>query len=88
MILVLGATGMLGEPASRKLIEMGNHVRMLVRNVDKARKIFGHVAEIVGGSALSRDNIRSAMAGCDAVHVGFSIKQPPRYKQGLLKKGS
>ena len=62
---------MFGKPVSRKLIEMGNQVRVLVRNVDKAQKIFRNDAEIVGGSAFTRENVRSAMAGCDAVHVSL-----------------
>jgi uncharacterized protein YbjT (DUF2867 family) len=39
-ILVLGGTGMLGQPVARRLKEDGCQVRLLVRDVEKARKLF------------------------------------------------
>jgi nucleoside-diphosphate-sugar epimerase len=39
-ILVLGGTGMLGQPVARRLKEDGYQVRLLVRDVEKARKLF------------------------------------------------
>ncbi|UCG86068.1 MAG: NmrA family NAD(P)-binding protein [Gemmatimonadota bacterium] len=71
-ILVLGATGMLGQPVVRCLAEHGNHVRVLARNVDKARRMFGSSVEIVEGSALDRDSVRTAISGCHAVHISLT----------------
>ena len=51
-ILVLGATGMLGQSVTRSLAKMGNKVRVLVRNREKARQMFGNEIEIVEGNAL------------------------------------
>ena len=36
-ILVLGATGMLGQPVTHCLVDKGHRVRTLVRSVEKAR---------------------------------------------------
>jgi uncharacterized protein YbjT (DUF2867 family) len=53
-ILVLGATGMLGQSVTRSLAKMGNQVRVLVRNREKARQMFGNEIEIVKGNALNK----------------------------------
>jgi len=74
-ILVLGGTGMLGRPVVRSLIENGHTVRVLTRNVQNARNIFGSSddVEVVEGSATSRDDIRMAMeGGVYAVHVNLT----------------
>jgi uncharacterized protein YbjT (DUF2867 family) len=70
-ILILGATGMLGQPVTRCLVESGHRVRILARNLEKVRRLFGNTVEIVEGSALSKEKVRHAMAGCDAVHVNL-----------------
>ena len=70
-ILVLGATGMLGQPVTHCLVEAGNQVRVLVRNRAKAHRMFGEEIEIIVGDALNRENIQAAMAGCEAVHLNL-----------------
>jgi len=71
-ILVLGATGMLGRPVVRRLVENGHGVRALVRNVEKARQLLGDHVEVVKGSALRGDDVGAAIGGCDAVHVSLT----------------
>lgn len=70
-ILVLGATGMLGQPVAHYLAERGNRVRVLVRSREKARQMFGEEIEVIAGDALKRENIQAAMAGCEAVHLNL-----------------
>lgn len=70
-ILVLGATGMLGQPVARCLVDKGHQVRVLARSVERARQRLGDTVEIVEGNAAARDDLRRAMAGCDAVHVSL-----------------
>jgi uncharacterized protein YbjT (DUF2867 family) len=70
-ILVLGGTGMLGQPVTRCLVEGGHRVRVLARSPEKARQLFGNTLEVVEGSALDKEKVRHAMAGCDAVHVNL-----------------
>ncbi len=70
-ILILGATGMLGQPVTRSSVEMGNQVRVLVRNSEKAHQMFGDEIEIVKGNVLNRENIQVAMTECDAVHISL-----------------
>ncbi|MDX1418198.1 MAG: NAD(P)H-binding protein, partial [Candidatus Promineifilaceae bacterium] len=70
-ILVLGGTGMLGRPAVRCLQDRGHTVRILTRNVQKTRKIFGDTVEIAEGTAMSSDDLGAALAGIDAVHLNL-----------------
>jgi uncharacterized protein YbjT (DUF2867 family) len=71
-ILVLGATGMLGQPVTHALVDRGHQVRILVRSPEKAQQMFGNTVEIVEGNALNREHIQSAIAGCDAVHINLT----------------
>ena len=48
-ILVIGATGMLGEPVARQLKATGFDVRVLTRSAEKARARFGEDYEIFTG---------------------------------------
>jgi uncharacterized protein YbjT (DUF2867 family) len=63
---------MLGQPVAHCLVDKGHRVRILVRSVEKARRMFGNTVEIVEGSALNRDNIQEAMTDCDAVHINLT----------------
>jgi len=70
-ILVLGATGMLGQPVARSLHKRGHQIRILVRNIDKARRMFGNKMEIIRGDVLNRANIQTAISDCAAVHINL-----------------
>ncbi len=71
-ILVIGATGLLGRPVVDRFIASGHTVRILTRSADKAQKMFGDAVEISQGSATNIDDVRAAMAACDAVHINLS----------------
>jgi uncharacterized protein YbjT (DUF2867 family) len=68
-ILLLGATGMLGVPVARCLYEDGLQVRILARDVAKARKLFDESFEIVQGDVTDLESLEEAMADCYGVHV-------------------
>jgi uncharacterized protein YbjT (DUF2867 family) len=70
-VLVLGGTGTLGSPVVHCLAARGHEVRVLARSAEKARRMFGATAAVVEGTSLERDDIRKAMAGCDAVHISL-----------------
>ncbi len=75
-ILVIGATGMLGKPVARQLKADGFKVRLLVRNPEKAKSMLGDGYEIVKGDFEDAASLKSALAGCDGVHI--SIKGGPK----------
>jgi uncharacterized protein YbjT (DUF2867 family) len=71
-LLILGATGMLGRPVARCLVDKGHQVRILVRSAEKAVHMFGDAVEIVTGNVLNKNDVKMAMDGCEAVHVNLT----------------
>ena len=51
-ILILGGTGMLGAPVTRRLQVDGFEVRLLTRDPEKARAMFDDSYEIVAGDVI------------------------------------
>jgi NADH dehydrogenase len=76
-ILVVGGTGMLGWPVARSLREDGYQVRVLARDVDKAREMFDESFEVVQGDVTAPDTLEPALEGCQGVHisVGGAVDQ-------------
>lgn len=75
-ILVVGATGMLGEPVARQLQADGWGVRILSRTPAKAARIFGAGFEHAAGDIEQPAALERAMAGCAGVHI--NIKGGPK----------
>lgn len=71
-ILVIGATGMLGEPVARCLKEDGFRVRVMTRDTNKARKMFDESFEIVIGDIMDKNSLEKQLDGCFGVHVNLS----------------
>jgi uncharacterized protein YbjT (DUF2867 family) len=75
-ILVIGATGLLGEPVARWLQSAGFSVRVMSRQASRVRSKFAETPfEIVEGDALHRADVEKALAGCDAVHISIEHDQ-------------
>ncbi|MDD2921868.1 MAG: NAD(P)H-binding protein [Anaerolineales bacterium] len=68
-ILVIGGTGMLGKPVAQQLKADGFNVRILARNIEKAKSMLGEGHEFIKGDYEDADSLKSAMQGCDGVHV-------------------
>ncbi len=76
-ILVVGGTGMLGELVSRQLLHDGFSVRLLARNVDRARALLGPDFEYIAGDIDNSDVIERALEGCAGVHVSLRGSSDP-----------
>jgi uncharacterized protein YbjT (DUF2867 family) len=70
-ILVIGATGMLGEPVAHSLQDAGFTVRVMSRRTRSARERFPGPFEVVEGDALKRTDVDQVLPGCDAVHISI-----------------
>ncbi|MCA9231386.1 MAG: NAD(P)H-binding protein [Planctomycetales bacterium] len=71
-ILVLGATGILGQPVVQALVSQGHPVRALVRSSQRASQLLGNSVECVEGNALAPMDVHRALSGCHAVHVNLT----------------
>lgn len=70
-ILVIGGTGMLGEPVARRLCADGYQVRVFTRTPDKSRAKFGVNYEIAAGNIEDRLSLDAALKGCWGVHINL-----------------
>lgn len=71
-VLVLGGTGLLGAPVSRRLRADGFAVRLVTRNPEQARRTLGPSFEIMTGDVGDPESLRSAFADCWGVHVSIA----------------
>jgi len=70
-VLVIGGTGMLGEPVARALLADGHTVRIMTRRFAAARARFGESAEVVAGDVEDPASIVRALDGCDGAHLSL-----------------
>ena len=86
MILVTGGTGFVGQEVVAELLRLGQRVRLLVRNPEKASRLpFARQVEFAKGDVLQPESLPAAMTGVKVViHlVGFIIETPKiSYEQG------
>ncbi len=75
-ILVIGGTGLLGQIVARQLRADGFHVRLMVRDVERARLQLGPDFAYVAGDVSDSDAIARALDGCTAVHISLSSARP------------
>ncbi|MDB9373614.1 CIA30 family protein [Nodularia sphaerocarpa] len=93
VILVAGATGGVGKRVVRRLVERGEKVRALVRDIEKARAILGDDIDLVAGDITKPETLNSlVMANIQAVICCTSVRVQPvegdtpdraKYNQGV-----
>ena len=71
-ILVLGGTGLLGEPVARRLASDGFAVRVLTRDPQTTRRMFGAPFDVVAGDVGDPASLGPAFEGCWGVHVSVA----------------
>ena len=70
-VLVVGATGMLGEPVARRLLADGWRVRCLVRDATRARARLGPDFEYVTADVTLAPTLDAAFEGCAYAHLSL-----------------
>jgi len=65
--LVTGATGFIGRHVVHSLLRRGRRLRLLCRDADKARRLFGQQTEIVEGNLLEASALARACRGMQSV---------------------
>jgi NADH dehydrogenase len=82
-ILVVGGTGMLGQPAVRCLLSDGYRVRVSSRSPDRARAVLGGDCEVVAADVDDLSSLESALRGCSGVHVNLPEFDPDLERRGV-----
>lgn len=67
LVLVVGATGGVGQLVTAKLLERNIPVRVLTRNLDKAEQMFAGKAECVVGDIRDRNSLVSVIEGVRSI---------------------
>ncbi|MFN3005499.1 NAD-dependent epimerase/dehydratase family protein [Mycolicibacterium wolinskyi] len=66
--LVIGASGFLGSHVTRRLVERGEKVRVLIRTTSSTRGIDDLDVQRRYGDIFDAESLRAAMDGCDVVY--------------------
>lgn len=77
-VVVVGATGVLGQTAVREILARGLRVRCLVRDLDKARRVLPTEAQCIHGDLWDAEALLAAMDGVETVcHLATAIPRGP-----------
>lgn len=76
-ILVIGGTGLIGEPVARALQAAGHDVRILSRRAEEAQTRFGPGFDLRAGDAEDPRALAAALFGCDGVHISLDGGRDP-----------
>lgn len=71
VVLVIGATGLLGQPVSQRLEKAGFTVRVMGRSTRRLEQIFPSGFELVEGDVSDVAGLEQNMAGCFGVHISL-----------------
>lgn len=74
-IAIIGATGMLGQPVTKEFINAGFDVTLLVRDINKAKQIFGSTVRLVEGDLKDSNKLRQSLDGQDGLYLNLSVEQ-------------
>src|SRR5207248_1793049 len=90
-VLLTGASGFVGSYTVPALLERGHDIRLLLRNVDKARDVLGRrgvelsSVDVVTGDMTDAAAVERAAAGCDAtIHTAAAIGMTGRSGDSVL----
>ena len=81
-ITVIGATGMIGVPVTKQLVKAGFEVTALVRNIEKAKKLFPDGVKFVKGDLDDTKSLAEALKDADGLYVNISTTD--KHKENFL----
>ncbi|MBS2014820.1 MAG: SDR family NAD(P)-dependent oxidoreductase [Deltaproteobacteria bacterium] len=67
LVLVTGATGLIGNAVAKRLVAKGATVRALVRDMERAKKLLPSEVELARGDITDRGSVDAAMQGVGRV---------------------
>lgn len=69
-ILITGGTGFIGEHFVPELLKEGHNIRLLVRNVNKAQKVFGNKCNYFVGDVTNKNSL---IGCCDNIDIVYHM---------------
>lgn len=84
-VLVIGATGMLGNPVTKQLIKAGFDVSVMGRNEKALRESFSE-ASVFRGDLKNKADLRAAMLGQDVIYLSLSVLQTQKESDWLTER--
>ncbi len=83
--IVTGATGFIGSRITKKLVERGDRVKVLVRKTSNTQNIDSLDVEKVYGDVTDRESLETAFVGCDKLFhaAGFVSFKKADYRKML-----
>ncbi|HSK72670.1 MAG TPA: NAD(P)H-binding protein [Pyrinomonadaceae bacterium] len=78
-VTVFGATGMLGQPVVKELVDAGFEVTAMVRSPEKARKILPESVNLVPGDLKNLADIEEVLKDTEGVYLNLAVA--PESKQ-------
>ena len=78
-ILFIGATGMLGKPVAKQLMQSGFDVTLLARDTSKTLAQFPS-AKVIQGDVFDKSSLVKAFDQMDAVYMNLSVEQSSKEK--------
>lgn len=87
-ILVVGGTGLLGQPVVHMLDHFGFPVRILTHKPEKTRKIYSDHFDIAQGDIKDYDSLLKALDDCYGVHINLKGGPGPRDFERIEYRGT
>ncbi len=84
-ILIIGGTGTLGKPISLCLNNDGFRVRIMTRDLQKARKAFDNSFEFFAGDPTDASCLEEALHGCYGVHIGLPTEVEQQVAEAVAR---
>jgi uncharacterized protein YbjT (DUF2867 family) len=78
-LLFIGASGMLGKPVAKELINAGYNVTLLARDINKMQQLFPN-AKIIQGNVMDKAGLKKAFIEQDIVYMNLSVDQSSKKK--------
>jgi len=87
-MLVIGGTGMLGQPVAKKLKEDGFEVTVMSSNPDRAKDILGNKFNLVPGDVTDIQTLRKAFENQENIFINLASDHTPEGNQKIEIEGT
>lgn len=84
-VLVIGATGLVGNAVANQLHTDGYDVVVMTRSREKAKQVYSDDFEIIEADVLSPSTIKHSFTGIDAVFISLPEKYVPEAMHNIIK---